>query len=58
MATDNNQANRFDNEAQGWDEKPLAKEISSKSSASILSHINFTSDMEVMDFGCGMFSLK
>ena len=46
--------NRFDNEAQKWDERPTAVEIATKSSKALLDNIPFSKDMNVMDFGCGM----
>jgi hypothetical protein len=46
--------NRFDIEAQKWDEKPSAVEIATKSSKALLENIPFTKTMNVMDFGCGM----
>jgi ubiquinone/menaquinone biosynthesis C-methylase UbiE len=43
----------FDKEAATWDEEPTRVKLAKDVSEAILSEVTLTSDMDVLDFGCG-----
>ena len=49
----NNEKRDFDKEAAFWDEDPAKVKLSNDIAAAIIKQIKLTSDMNVMDFGCG-----
>jgi len=50
----NTEKRDFDKEAASWDEHPPRVKLANDVVRAISNHIVMTSDMDVMDFGCGL----
>lgn len=43
----------FDKEAASWDQHPLRVRLASDVAKTLLDHVAFSPDMDILDFGCG-----
>ncbi len=49
----NAETRNFDQESATWDENPARRKLAKEIAHALSSRISLTSDMEIMDFGCG-----